>query len=69
MILHALTVAVVFICPGIYAFVAFEYTTLKMGFVFLVVPFACWVLIGLLFCVVLLSYRKATQEPTQDNRT
>ena len=44
--LYALTLAVVFICPGIYACVAFGYMNLKVGFVFLVVPLACWVLIG-----------------------
>ena len=59
--LYALTLAVVFICLGIYAGVAFGYTTLKMGFVFLMLPFACWVLIGLLFCVPLLSSRKGAR--------
>src|SRR5947209_17992935 len=44
--LYAITVAVVFICPGIYAVGALGHTTLKVGFVFLVVPFACWVLVG-----------------------
>ena len=66
--LHALTLAVVFICPGIYALAAFGYTNLKMGFVFLVVPLACWVLIGLLFCVALLSSRNSLRKPTQIDR-
>ena len=58
--LYALTLCVVSICPGIYAAVAFGYTTLKMGFVFLVVPFACWVLLGLVVGQALfLSHRSS----------
>lgn len=66
--LRALTVAVVFICPGIYADVAFGYTTLKMGFVFLVIPLACWMLIGLLVCIAWLLSRKASQQRTELDR-
>lgn len=58
-VLYGLTVLVVFACPAIYAGVAFGRTTLKMGFVFLVVPFVCWLLIGFLVCVPLLSSRKS----------
>ena len=58
--LYALTVAIVFACPTIYAVVAFGRTTLKLGFIFLVVPFTCWLLIGLLICIALLSSRKAS---------
>ncbi len=57
-VLYALTVLVVFGCPAIYAGVAFERTSLKMGFVFLVIPFVSWLLIGFLVCVALLSSRK-----------
>lgn len=66
--LYALTLAVVFICPGIYAAVAFGYTTLKMGFVFLVVPFVCWVLIALLLAVALLSSYRASRQINAVNR-
>jgi len=62
LVLDTLTVLVVFGCPAIYAGVAFGRTTLKMGFVFLVVPFVSWLLIGLLVCVALLSYRKGSQQ-------
>jgi hypothetical protein len=60
-ILYGLTVAVVFTCPLIYADVAFGRTTLKMGFVFLVVPFVCLLFIALLVCIGLLSSRKASR--------
>ncbi len=60
-ILYGLTLAVVFTCPAIYADVAFGRTTLKMGFVFLVVPFVCLLFIGLLICIGLLSSRKASR--------
>ncbi|MFL6446203.1 MAG: hypothetical protein ACJ746_00645 [Bryobacteraceae bacterium] len=66
--LNALTLAVVFICPGIYAAVAFGYTTLKMGFVFLVVPFACWILIALLVAVALVSSHRASRQINAVNR-
>ena len=46
-------------CPAIYAAVAFARTTLKVGFVFLVIPFTCWLLFGFLVCFGLLSSRKA----------
>jgi peptidoglycan biosynthesis protein MviN/MurJ (putative lipid II flippase) len=61
-VLYALTVLVVFGCPAIYASVAFGRTTLKMGLVFLVIPFVCWLLIGFLICVALLSSRKAWRQ-------
>jgi hypothetical protein len=57
-VLYALTVLVVFGCPAICAGVAFGRTTLKMGFVFLVIPLVCWLLIGFLVCVELLSSAK-----------
>jgi len=60
-VLYGLTLAVVFTCPVIYADVAFGRTTLKMGFVFLVVPFVCLLIIGLLVCTGLLSSRKASR--------
>ena len=60
-VLYGLTVAVVFTCPIIYADVAFGRTTLKMGFVFLVVPFVCLLIIGLLVSTGLLSSRKASR--------
>ena len=58
-VLYALTALVISGCPVIYAGIAFGRTTLKMGFVFLVIPFVCWLLIGFLVCVALLSSRKA----------
>jgi hypothetical protein len=61
-VLYALTGLVVFGCPPIYAGVAFGRTSLKMGFVFLVIPFVCWLLIGFLVCVALLSARKAWRQ-------
>ena len=61
-VLYALTVLVVFGCPAIYARVAFGRTTLKMGFVFLVIPFVCWLLIALLVCAALLWSRKAWRQ-------
>jgi hypothetical protein len=60
--LYGLTVAVVFTCPAIYADVAFGRTTLKVGFVFLVVPFLCCVLIGFLVCIALFSSRKESRQ-------
>ena len=57
--LDALTLLVVIGCRAIYAVVAFGRTTLKMGFVFLVIPFVCGVLIGFVVCIALLSSRKA----------
>ncbi len=62
LVLYALTVLVIVACPAIYADVAFGGTTLKMGFVFLVIPFVCWLLTGFLVCIALLSSRKASQQ-------
>ena len=69
LILYGLTLVIVFTCPAIYADVEFGHTTLKMGFVFLVVPFVCWLLIGLLVCLTLLSSGKASRQHdgTQQN--
>ena len=55
---YALTLVVVFTCPAIYADVAFGRTTLKMGFVFLMVPFVCWMSIGLVVGIAWLVSRK-----------
>ena len=56
--LYALTILILLVCPVIYAGVAFGHATLKVGFVFLVIPFVCWLMIGFLVCVALLSARK-----------
>ncbi len=61
-VLYALTVLFIVGCPAIYAGVAFGRTTLKMGFVFLVIPFVCWLLVGFLVCSALLSSRKARRQ-------
>jgi CBS-domain-containing membrane protein len=60
--LYALTVLLVLACPAVYAVVAFGRTTLKMGFVFLVIPFVCCLLIGFLVCAALFSARKARRK-------
>ena len=67
-LLYALTILIVVASLFIYAGVAFGRTTLKMGSVFLVVPFVCWVLIGFVVCVALISYRKAGDKVTEAER-
>ena len=49
--LYAVTVLIAFGCPAVYAGLAFWRPTLKAGSVFLVVPFACWLLIGFSVCI------------------
>ncbi len=66
--LYGLTVAVVFCCPAIYADVAFGRTTLKVGFVFLVVPFLCSLLIGFVVWIALLSSRRASRQASETDR-
>jgi hypothetical protein len=60
--LYGVTVALALACPAIYADVALERTTLKVGFVFLVVPFVSWLLIGVLVSIAFLSSRKASRQ-------
>lgn len=67
-VFYVLTVLIVLGCPAVYAGVAFGRTSLKMGFVFLVIPFVCWLLIGFLVCVALLSSRKAWHKVTEAER-
>ena len=66
--LDGLTVAIAFTSPAVYAVVAFARTTVKVGFVFLVVPFMCWLLIGFLVCIGLVSSRKASRQGDGSNR-
>jgi len=61
-VLSALTVLIVCGCPAIYAAVAFGRTTLKMGFVFLFIPFMCWLLTGFVVGLALLSSRNAWRQ-------
>ena len=61
-LLYVLTVIVVSTCPAVYAAVAFGHTTLKMGFVFLMVPFACWLFMGLVVCIAWLVSRKPSRQ-------
>jgi hypothetical protein len=60
--LYGVTVALALACSAIYAHVALERTTLKVGFVFLVVPFVSWLLIGVLVSIAFLSSRKASRQ-------
>ena len=67
-VLCAFTLLVVFGCPAIYGAVAFGRTTLKVGFVFLVIPFVCWLLVGFLVCLALLSSRKAGRQGDESRK-